>query len=93
MTQYAWQPVMKFVPTDGTEDVMVFSEVFTDTNGPKSVVASHELEQTSKEDVNRSFNSRNWGFRPRCRFEFEIIDTQTQAYFALIVNRLRVSDI
>jgi hypothetical protein len=93
MSQYAWKGVFKFIPTDGIEETMDLASVFTDTSGPGKIDPSHVYESTNRQDVNRRGNQKDWGFRPRCKMTFEIIDTALQAYFALIVNRLRATDV
>lgn len=93
MSQYGWKAVFKFVPTDGIEEVMDLSEVFTDTGRPSSIDASHVPDITARIDVNRRGNAKGWGFRPTAKLKFEIFSTELQAYLALIVNRLLANDI
>jgi hypothetical protein len=91
--QFNWQPVMKFVPTDGVEEVMDLREVFTDTSGPGMIDANHLPEQTKRNDVNRRNTSVGWGFRPTCKFTIQLISTELHQYLALMVNRLMKSDV
>jgi len=93
MSQYAWRPVFKFVPTDGTEDVLDMTEVFTDTGRPNTIDPSHDPEMTPKVDVNRKGNAKGWGFRPACSMTIEIFSTELEAFLALIVNRLLANDV
>jgi len=93
MSQYAWKAVFKFVPTDGIEEVMDLSEVFTDTGRPSSIDVSHVPDVTARIDVNRRGNAKGWGFRPTAKLKFEIFSTERHAYLALIVNRLLATDI
>lgn len=93
MTQYRWQPVFKFVPTDGIEEVLVVSECFSDTSGFRLADPDHMPEITQKVDVNRQGSQRAWGLRPRVKCTLEIVDTATQAYLALIINRLVANEV
>jgi len=93
MTQYAWKPFFKFVPTDGIEEVADLQAIFTDTSGPSSIDASHVPDVTARTDVNRRGNAKGWGLRPTCKMVFEILSTELHAYLALIVNRLIANDV
>jgi len=93
MSQYAWRAMFKFVPTDGIEEVMDVGQVFTDTGRPSAIDAGHVPDVTHRIDVNRRGNAMGWGYRARCKMSFEIISTETQAFLALIVNRLLANDI
>lgn len=89
---YSWEPVFKFVPTDGPEEVASIRDLFTDLPGCKKVEAEHRAEQTARKDVNRLGANRKWGFRPMATLHFEIVDTNQQRYLALIASRL-MSDV
>jgi len=88
MSQYAWRPVFKFVPTDGIEETLDLMEVLP----PKSVEPDHQPDVTARTDVNRRSNAKPWGFRPICKMTFEVIDTSLVQYLLLVVNRLRQND-
>jgi hypothetical protein len=89
MSQYAWKPVWKFVPTDGSEETLDLMEVLP----PTSVDAAHEPDLQSRIDVNKRGNSKGSGFRPTCKMKFEIVDTALVQYLLLIVNRLMADQI
>lgn len=88
MVQYAWLPVMKFVPTDGYEETIDLQAVFTDTGGPGSIRASHPAVLTDREDVNRRYAPVAWGMRGEAKLVLELVTMELHAYVALIVNRL-----
>lgn len=86
--QYAWLPVMRFVPTDGGVETIDLKAAFSDTTGPGKTLASHMPEQNDRLDVNRVGRPTSFGFRPECKFTLEIISMENQAFLATIVNRL-----
>lgn len=88
MSQYAWSPMFKTVPTDGPEELFDLTELFPETTGPVKIEASHDAVMTQREDVNRNLSPRNWGFRGEVKFTFQIVDTYYQQFIAALSTRL-----
>jgi hypothetical protein len=87
-TKYAWLPVMRFIPQDGPEELLVLYEAFSDTSGPGKVVPSHAPEMVESMDSQRRATLRPFGFRPMCKMTFELVDMAQQAYLQAMLVRL-----
>jgi hypothetical protein len=90
MSQYGWLPMVKFVPTDGIEEVLDLIAVGL---RPTKIEPTHEPDITGRIDSNRRSNAKFYGFRPACKMTFEVIDTSLVSYLHLITNRVPANDV
>lgn len=89
---YSRHPLLRMTPVNGTEEIVDMVAVFTDARGPVTVVEEARPVVSAREDVNRSSRPRYFGFKPRVRMTFQIIEMDDHEQLRQIVNRAASGD-
>lgn len=85
---YRWDPVVRIVPRNGSERVIVFADAFTDLGGHEKADVRYVPDITQRRDVNRVERPRRFGVRPEVRFDLAIMTMADQHSLAEILDAL-----